>query len=66
MDRKRRYIAPTEALVQFECDGKTDIRPVKSIIDEPDSILEGNVVRLAHDGTTYRVRIIKLSGKFAI
>ena len=62
MDRKRRFIRPTEALVQFECDGKIDIRPVKSIIDESDSILEGNVVTLTHGGQSYRVKIIRLAG----
>ena len=63
MDRKRRFTTPTEALVQFEEDRMTEIVSVKKIIDEPDCILEGNVVNVSYDGEEHRVKIIKLSSK---
>ena len=63
MERRRRFTTPTEALVQFEVDNKTDIVPIKAIMDESDSILEGNVVNLKYNGHQYRATIIKLSSE---
>ena len=52
---------PKEAVVLFDCDNTTDIRPTNTIIDERDKVYTGNTVTLQYGDQQLTAKIIKLS-----
>ena len=53
---------PKSAVLYFDCDKTTDIRPTATIIDEKDKIFEGNTVTVQYGQDQLQALIIKLSG----
>ena len=54
---------PKEALLLFEIDNMTDIRPTSSIINGPEDIKVGNDVRVVYNRKQLNAKIMELSGK---
>ena len=53
---------PKEALLLFEIDNMTDVRPTSSIVNGPEDIKVGNNVTVVYDRKQLKAKIIELSG----